>query len=733
MPGPEILFFMPNNSSAIKTEIKLEPDIGESEAEIRAKAWEELGITEEEFKQRIDRLQSLGRVIGEDFDMQVRPGLPGKGWRYYFKPVNAIEVDPIDVIEKGEEYCLGIISHEGAHRRVSRKDFIPTRIWRQLGFSELMNIVEDPRVNNWVSAEYAGAAGWLKGLYDSRYTPDKDMQVAASRKLGYLPDHKLFGREVFRHWHLGEISEDLPEQLRLTLDKTIKFIEKAYNAVPGKDPEEQEVVEQARRSYQIVYSAVWPEYQKLLQQDLEEEKKNQLIRKLMEEGKLPPPEEPEPGEPPEAGQPKETAAQPEEAGPEEKISPKEEKPESPAAAKEGKPEAKPEEQPKWPPDLEPGEPIPWESIPEEIRNQLIEQMEKILAAMPAEEREKLEQEALAIARRIFGELQEESNEELGGHFVEYPETEAEEQARLEREKELARLEAQRLAELKRIREKLEAEERAGKTEYDLAYDEVHPYIEKVAEDIINLFVSRRFPEFKKGFPGQKIRLQGAMDWQARQEYRELFERRLAEERKEFEFLLLVDLSGSMRGDKIKETFKGVVLFVEALNRVGEILGNLRLAIYGFQDELIPYLKFLEHWDNSKRKEISVMKYEVEDRGKHNECGSNSDGYCVDKVSEILSAQPGGNKFLIVLSDGLPAPAKSVPRYRELSGSEELKKVIADISKKGDQHVLGIGLGPGTEHVRKFYRSDLPQVDNLVEENISRLAETIGDKLEELIK
>ena len=105
----------------------MEPDIGETEAEIRAKAWKELGITEEEFKQRIDRLQSLGRVVGEDFDMQVRPGFPGKGWRYLYKPVNAIEVDPIDVIKKGEEYCMGIISHEGAHRRVSRTNLIPKK------------------------------------------------------------------------------------------------------------------------------------------------------------------------------------------------------------------------------------------------------------------------------------------------------------------------------------------------------------------------------------------------------------------------------------------------------------------------------------------------------------------------------------------------------------------------------------------------------------------------------
>lgn len=699
---------MPKKSS-IKIGIGMEPDIAITEEEARAKAWEELGITEAEFHERIEKLQALGRVVGEDFDMQVRPGEPGKGWHYYFKPVNAIEVDPIDVIKRGEEYCLGIICHEGAHRRVSRTDFIPKKIWRQLGFSELMNIVEDPRANNWVSNQYEGAAKWLNDIYDERFAPDYEIQLAARKKLGYIPDTKIFGHEVFRRWHLGEIAEDLPERVRLALDRTIKFIEKAFNSVPGKDPEEKDVVEQARRAYQIVYSAVWPEYQKLLDKDLDEEKKNQMIKKLMEEGKLLPPESGE-------GEPSEELPKPEpEAG--------------------EKSETEPEVKPKWPPDLEPGEPIPWEEIPKDIREELLKQLNKILEEMPADEREKLEQEAAAIARKIFGELQEEANEELTGHFAEQPETEAEEQARLEREQELAEQEAQRLAELKRIRKELEVKERAKKTEYDLAYDQVHPYIERVAEDIINLFISKRFPEFKKGFPGQKVRLQGAMDWKSRKEYRELFERRLAEERKEFEFLLLVDLSGSMQGEKIEETFKGVVLFVEALNRVGEILGNLRLAVYGFQDQLIPYLQFSQAWNDNMRQEISIMKREVENEGRHNRASHNSDGYCVDQASEILSAQPGGNKFLIVLSDGLPAPdyTHRVDRYRTLRGDAELINVVSDIAKKGDQHVLGIGLGPGTEHVRKFYRSELPQVDNLVEEEISHLAETIGNKLEELVK
>ena len=79
------------------------------------------------------------------------------------------------------------------------------------------------------------------------------------------------------------------------------------------------------------------------------------------------------------------------------------------------------------------------------------------------------------------------------------------------------------------KKELEKKLAESRTEYDQAYLEVQPYINKVAEDIINLFAQKRWPQFKPGFPGQRLRLQGAMDWEARNDYGRLFERREREE------------------------------------------------------------------------------------------------------------------------------------------------------------------------------------------------------------
>jgi len=91
------------------------------------------GEEQEEYQRRLQRIANIGRVVGEDFDMKVVTG-DKPGWRYMFDPVNTIEVDPGDLREKGVAYCMGVICHEGAHRKISRVDFIPERLLKNSSF-----------------------------------------------------------------------------------------------------------------------------------------------------------------------------------------------------------------------------------------------------------------------------------------------------------------------------------------------------------------------------------------------------------------------------------------------------------------------------------------------------------------------------------------------------------------------------------------------------------------------
>jgi len=707
------------------------------------------GLEDEKLKERFERFKNMARVIGEDFDMGVEIG-KNPGWRYVFKPINKIEVDPNDIKEKDIEYCFGIISHEGAHRKISRIDFIPKKIWQERGFSFLMNAIEDPRVNNWVGEKYDGAKEWLEKIYSQDLSADEKGAEIAKQKLGYIPKHIQFGLEIIRYWHTGKFSENLPKEVKEALEKTIKYAELAYQQIPDTtNPSEEEIYESAKRMYKIVYSVIWPEYQKLVDKAFEEEKIRQIIKEMKENGEIEIPPEVFSGE--KKGKEKEEKEEKEEekegkGGGEtgkEKEKKEKEKEGKGRGGKIGKEEEKKGEKGKEnkerekkgegpiSPGGELGEPLPLDKLPDDLKEEIQKKIKKILDSMPEEKRKELEEKAKKKAEENLDELEEDENKELKGKLVEQPETKSEEKKRKEKEEE----EAKRKKELEKEIEKIEKELEKEKNEYQKAYEEVKPYIDQVAEDLINLFVFKRWPQFRKSFPGQRLRLKGAFKYEAKKDYRELFERRLKEERKNFVVSILVDLSGSMRGKKIEETFKGVVLFAEALERVKSVLGNIKVAIYGFQDDLLKYKEFNEELNNEIKKEMNLMKKEVENKGKHNCASYNNDGYCLDKISKILEKEEGENKFLFVLSDGLPEGdgKHHISGYSRETEDEELLAVVKNISENTNIKLLGIGLGPGTEHVKKFYSKKFRNVENIPNVKVEDLAKQLAIKLEELIK
>lgn len=619
---------------------------------------------------RLQSLELIGKTVGDDCDMKVKVGKK-PGWRYIFKPINKIEVDPNDIKEKGTNYCLGLICHEGAHKKISRVSFIPKKIWQERGFSYLMNAIEDPRVNNWVGEKYDGAKDWLDTVYDEDLSPEETISETAKKKIGYIPKHIKYGLEVIKYWYTGKFSEGLPDDIKDILNKTINYAKLAYNNIPEIiDPSEENITDKAQKMYKIVYSAIWPEYQKLVDKSYEDEKTRQTIKDMLENGEIKLDEESQSGK---------------------------------------------------------GEPLPLDQLPDKLKKEIEKKIKEKLDSMSEEEKKKFQKEIENKANKILDELEEDINKELKGKFSKQPKTKSEEK----KEKIKKGKRDKTKEEIDKAKERIEKELEKEKTEYTRVYEQVKPYIDKVADDIINLLITKRWPQFKKGFPGQKLRLKGAMKYASKRDYDELFERRQKMERQKYNFTLLVDLSGSMGGDTIEETFKGVVLFVEALNKIAGTLGDVKVSVYGFQDDLLKYKDFDESLDGTIRERMSVMKKEVyNDRASYN-----NDGYCLDKVKHQLEELGDKENFLFVLSDGSPDGDKEhhISGYNESTEDEELYAVIKKISQENKIKLLGIGLGPGTDHVEKFYSDKLNNVGNIPNVNVKKLSEVLGNKLEELIK
>ncbi len=143
------------------------------------------GFSPEEQKLIRERMRFLSLIpnhIGKDFEMVVELNTPGEGWHWNFA-INHVRVDPKDLLEKPLDWCRQTMAHEGGHRRVSRTDFIPKDVWGQPGFSSMMNAIEDPRMENFVSEAYPPYRKLQKTAYEHDLESEKRMKEVAVEKL----------------------------------------------------------------------------------------------------------------------------------------------------------------------------------------------------------------------------------------------------------------------------------------------------------------------------------------------------------------------------------------------------------------------------------------------------------------------------------------------------------------------------------------------------------------------
>ena len=248
--------------------------------------------------------------------------------------------------------------------------------------------------------------------------------------------------------------------------------------------------------------------------------------------------------------------------------------------------------------------------------------------------------------------------------------------------------------------------------YAAALNRVARQIDELGGRLDALLVPRKRLRSRAGYAsGQRLHLRSVMASEAdpRLGHR-IWSRSSIPDRRQAVFSLLVDLSGSMHGDKSANALLGTVLLAETLHRL-----RIPFEINGFQDDLIPLCNFSTELNGAARQAISELPREVAGNrpGGRNQAAYNDDGPCLNRAAERLLAETATDRVLIVVSDGQPAGLRS--------GDDELLAAVARL--RGEPlELIGIGLGPDTGHVRRFYDDAIANVP------VGGFAEQIGDLL-----
>lgn len=232
--------------------------------------------------------------------------------------------------------------------------------------------------------------------------------------------------------------------------------------------------------------------------------------------------------------------------------------------------------------------------------------------------------------------------------------------------------------------------------------------------------------YRRGFPsGSRLDMRAAMRFSIdRREHDRLWLRpqRLVPT-PEAAVFLLVDLSGSMAGAEIEAAIPGTALLARAFQRLGP---RVTFAVEGFQDERIPFKSFAQPVTPALLDSFKDMAREVAGNrpGGRNKPRYNDDGPCVREAATMLLGQPSRQRLLLVVSDGRPEGRRSK--------AADLHAAVAEVSRR--LHIVGLGLGKGTAHVKEFYPhavADIPPeefaraIGSVVTSALSRQRELIG--------
>ena len=705
----------------------------------------------------------IPKIIGRDFDMPVLLNKPNAGWHWDFG-VNVVRVDPVDLLTKPIEYLRFVMAHEGGHRRISRTDFIPTEVWGQTGFSFLINSIEDPRDNNFLADVYPNFREEAHLAYEANLELAEKMKAKAGESLGYQPRFMQAGFEFIRLWfswfkkQKAEIDSSLPGEVQEVVKKALSSAEDAWSRYPSKDEADGEkgqetIREFAKLSYDIIFEEIWPEYQKLVEKDLEDQKMSEFLKDLQEkkqkereksredDGESSPSSDEGDSEVREGGSAEEknelTQEEREEMeramekaikelGEDGNSKQEEESSEGKGGKKQSSSEGTPEEVSTG--RKSSGKPIPLDSLSPELR----EKLRKKIASLSEEQKKKLAEKAekvisdfeKSVSEELQGKMSEnpierETREKLEEQNSENPEDESEENdvneenpVILEEENEERENDARRQKEIDRLHQELERITQGDNSVYENNRREVQSIINNLTNDLRNIFRKRRENKYEAGRKsGKRINIatrikeiaKGIASFDSR-----AWVRREAPMERDYAFTILVDLSGSMRGEKIEETFKAVIALTESLGQLG-----IKTEILGFNDRLHEYLSFGKKLTKEVRDKMSVMLKEVDSlRARYND-----DGWAVLEASNRLAKQQETERIMVVLSDGEPVESGAH------KGSEfELKSVVDRIVADGKEKIIGLGIGYGTEHVSHYYPNSIASVS--VEEMAKRLAELI---------
>ncbi|MCB0311277.1 MAG: hypothetical protein KDD42_08580, partial [Bdellovibrionales bacterium] len=245
-------------------------------------------------KELLQEFIEIAHDVSLNQEIQVLIGKPNQG-SLKLLHTNYIIVDPLMVKENPGQGRF-VTGHEASHDAISRSmielGISPAQselLYSKLGYAFIHNIVEDPAVNDFMCLRRPDLREEVRRFYDKAFSKQNTVMAAGPisaliSELGYVPKFVQFASELIRYWHTQTFSDQLDPDVTLSLMQVRRSVLKAIQTIPSKDTtDESTIKEKARIRFLLVHEYVWPEIEKLIKLDIDNERRRQQAQAALNE------------------------------------------------------------------------------------------------------------------------------------------------------------------------------------------------------------------------------------------------------------------------------------------------------------------------------------------------------------------------------------------------------------------------------------------------------------------
>jgi hypothetical protein len=653
-----------------------------------------------------DRLRFVAKLLSKNFDLRV---IAGSGWaaglsekfqreRQKHPDKSLEELDPKlltpevmmypekDLLERSEDYIWGVFRHEMGHIKHSdyqslmeAQDGAKQEGYNPMDLFVIYDAWEDGRSNN-MEGQTSKTARHRLGAYLK-----EDVSEAVLMDFEKKPLPIQYGALCWAKGAESFIDGFNFDELKARIkdEKVLKAFEKTEEALDEYLDERK-----GRKAFtDTLWQKGWPVFKELIDKYIENEAKKNHEQK-QKEGK-------------EGGEPQQQQGQQREKGEGKSEEGKEGQQSQEGKGQKG--EQKKEGEQKQP-GQQPGEGKSWDELSQEEKEQYIKEAREKLTEEEWEFVKRIQPKSVQMKEREDGTI-EVTIEGVSPEDIKQAEQEEKEfdEQKKKTEQEAGKYKEAAVKEVKESLEKLKEREtgltKEEREKYEEYFSEVRKYVGALVEKLDEVFPPQEESEWEGGQRRGKRVDTRKLAREVPTGHGRVFEKKEVPEIKEAAFTLLVDVSGSMQGNKIEEALKAAMLMAEAFSRKG-----VPFEILAFHEKLLELKQFEDEYFGKKKLELMRVLQEVQT----SHARYNDDGYAVDGAARRLQKRLLANDAqgaLIIFSDGRPEPSSAH------SGSEwELHGIVNKWSRQVP--LIGVGIGPGMESTIKEYygKNGLPVPD-----------------------